>query len=249
VTGETAWPQGYASRHFATLDSTNEEARRLAAAGEPGPVWITADQQISGRGRRGRHWESPPGNLAATLLLRPNRTAADAAQLSFVAALAAADTTQSLAPQIRIAVKWPNDVLAEGCKIAGILLESAGSGSGRLDWLAVGIGINLAHHPEGTEFPATSLAALGLDPPQPAGVLSRLAADWDRWHATWCRTGFATIRDAWLARAAGLGTRIRARLQSGETSGIFEGLDDSGALLLRESQARLRAIAAGDVYF
>lgn len=243
----SAWPRGYALKHFEAIDSTNEEARRLAAAGEAGPVWIAADRQSAGRGRRGRAWESPGGNLAATLLLRPNRSAAESAQLSFVAALAVSDMVQAYAPGSRIRVKWPNDVLAESRKIAGILLESAGSQT--LDWLAVGIGINLAAHPEGTEFPATSLAALGEPVPSVRDALTRLAADWAKWYEIWSMQGFGQIRDVWLARAAGLGARIRVRLQSEETSGVFEGIDDTGALILRETRDRVRVIAAGDVFF
>lgn len=244
-----AWPTGYALKEFDVIDSTNEEARRLARAGEAGPIWITAARQTAGRGRRGRAWESPTGNLAATLFLRPERSAAQSAQLSFVAALAAVEAVSAFSGQARLAVKWPNDVLAEGRKIAGILLESAGAGAAGLDWLAVGIGVNLASHPEGTEFPATSLAALGEPAPAPAEVLSRLASAWAKWYEAWRARGFSDIRDAWLARAAGLGARIRARLQNEETSGVFEGIDETGALLLREQPDRLRAIAAGEVFF
>ncbi len=248
MTARHAWPEGYALREFDTLDSTNEEARRRASAGERGPLWITAAKQTSGRGRRGRAWDTPTGNLAATLLLCPAKRAAQAAQLSFVAALATADVIHECAPASRIAVKWPNDVLADGRKIAGILLESASSG-GRLDWLAVGIGINLAHHPSGTEFPATSLAALEERVPPSREVLTCLAAHWAKWYERWDAEGFGDIRDAWLARAAFIGTRIRARLRNEEIFGVFEGLDETGALILREGQGHARIIAAGDVFF
>jgi len=249
VTDEPAWPQGYALSEFDSIDSTNEEARRMALAGEAGPVWISAAQQSAGRGRRGRGWETPSGNLAATLLLRPDRSPGEAAQLSFVAALAASDVVHALAPTGRIEVKWPNDVLADGRKIAGILLESASVGGGRLDWLAIGIGINLAYHPEGTEFPATSLASLGEEVPAARDVLRRLACQWAKWYEEWTARGFGIIRDAWLARAANLGVRIRARLQKEETSGVFEGIDEAGALILRETHDRTRIIAAGEVFF
>jgi BirA family biotin operon repressor/biotin-[acetyl-CoA-carboxylase] ligase len=249
VTNNPAWPQGYALKSFEVIDSTNEEARRMALAGEKGLVWITAERQSAGRGRRGRAWESPTGNLSATLLVRPEKPPGEVAQLSFVAALAASDMVQSFAQSARVAVKWPNDVLADGRKIAGILLESASGGSGRLDWLAVGIGVNLAHHPEGTEFPATSLAALGETPPAARDALTRLACAWAKWYEMWTARGFADIRDAWLARAAHIGGRIRARLQNEETSGVFEGIDETGALILRETQGRTRIIAAGEVFF
>ncbi len=245
----SAWPQGYALKHFDLIDSTNEEARRMASAGEAGPVWITADHQKAGRGRRGRAWDSPSGNLAATLLLRPGKSAGGAAQLSFVAALAVSDAMQYFARSGDFRVKWPNDVLAGGRKIAGILLESANAGGAQLDWLAVGIGINLAHYPDGTEFPATALAAMGEPVPAARDVLVRLAGEWVRWYEVWAAQGFGDIRDAWLARAVGLGARIRVRLQNEETFGVFEGVDEAGALILRETRDRARIIAAGEVFF
>ncbi len=246
---DAAWPKGYALRHFEVIDSTNEEAKRLAVAGEAGPVWIAADRQTKGRGRRGRSWDSPSGNLAATLFLRPGKPAAQCAQLSFVAALAASDAIAPFAPKADIRLKWPNDVLADGRKIAGILLESAGAGDEKLAWLAVGIGVNLAQFPPDTEFPATSLAAIGVSVPVPRDALASLASAWAKWYETWVSGGYSPIRDAWLARAAGLGMRIRARLQSEETTGVFEGIDSNGALLLRETADRLRTIAAADVFF
>jgi BirA family biotin operon repressor/biotin-[acetyl-CoA-carboxylase] ligase len=242
-----SWPQGYGLKEFDEIDSTNEEARRMALAGERGPIWISAARQSAGRGRRGRTWVSPTGNLSATLLIAPGRPAGECAQISFVAALASSDAMGSFGADAR--VKWPNDVLANGAKISGILLESASQGGADPAWLAVGIGINLKHHPTDTEFPATSLPALGLSAPEPREALSRLAASFAKWYEVWRSDGFASIRDAWLARAAGLGTRIRARLTNGETMGIFEGIDTNGALLLRETQDRVRTIAAGEVFF
>lgn len=244
----TAWPTGYGLKEFDEIDSTNEEARRLAASGERGPVWITARHQTAGRGRRGRKWESPTGNLAATLLLSPEKPASECAQLSFVSALAVFDTIVGFEPDAEIRVKWPNDVLVNGRKIAGILLESASQGANPV-FLAIGIGINLKTHPSDTEFPATSLASLGLAAPLPRHALLELAGPFAKWYDIWRGEGFSPIRDAWLARAAGLGTRIRARLQNEETSGMFEGIDMTGALLLREAQDRLRTISAGEVYF
>jgi BirA family biotin operon repressor/biotin-[acetyl-CoA-carboxylase] ligase len=244
----TAWPSGYALKEFDEIDSTNEEARRLAAGGERGPVWITARHQTAGRGRRGRRWETPNGNLAATLLLDPGRPARDCAQLSFVSALAAYDAIATFTPDADIKVKWPNDVLVNGRKIAGILLESAGHGD-EPSYLAIGIGMNLNFHPLDTEFPATSLHELGISASLPRHALLELARSFAKWYNLWRRDGFGPIRDAWLARAAGLGTRIRARLSNEETAGVFEGIDETGALLLRETQDRVRVIAAGEVFF
>jgi len=245
----STWPQGYALREWTEIDSTNEEARRLAASGERGPIWLRADRQTAGRGRRGRAWESPTGNLAVTLLIAPGKPASECAQLSFVTAIAAADAAAGFAANAEIKVKWPNDVLAGGRKLSGILLESASGGDGALTFLAIGIGMNLAHFPPDTEFPATSLAALGVSVPSPSAALTQLAAHFAKWYDVWMTTGFSPIQDAWLARAAGLGSRIRARLTHEETSGVFEGIDGTGALILREAQGRTRTIAAGEVFF
>jgi BirA family biotin operon repressor/biotin-[acetyl-CoA-carboxylase] ligase len=242
----TDWPKGYGLRRYEEIDSTNEEARRLIAAGETGPVWLTALRQTSGRGRRGRSWETAGGNLAATLLLRPTRPQAEWAELSFAVAIAVADMAASLAQNSRIALKWPNDVLADGKKLAGILLET---GNGPKPGLAIGIGVNLAYHPEGMEFPATSLAASGATVPSPDEALSLLATGFAGWYDVWREQGFAPIRDAWLARAAGLGTRIRARLATQERWGVFEGIDERGALLLNEGQGRTSALPAADIFF
>jgi BirA family biotin operon repressor/biotin-[acetyl-CoA-carboxylase] ligase len=239
-------PQGYRKVAFGELDSTNSEARRLAEGGETGPLWITAERQTAGRGRRGRVWDSAPGNLAATLLLRPEAPAAIIGQLSFVAALAVAEMAAHFAPGAAITVKWPNDVLAEGRKLAGILLEAGHDSKG--GWLAIGIGVNLASHPQGTEFPATSLAQLGIAPLAPDSALSVLAARFAHWYALWMSEGFETIRAAWLAWAGGLGLPIRARLPHETREGVFEGIDSAGALLLNE-QGQVRAIAAGEVFF
>jgi BirA family biotin operon repressor/biotin-[acetyl-CoA-carboxylase] ligase len=249
VTFAPVWPEGHAFRHFDEIDSTNEEAKRLASKGVQGPLWIMADRQTKGRGRRGREWYSMTGNLAATLLLKPASGIAQCAQLSFVAALAAGDLVAQCAPLAHATLKWPNDVLLDGRKVAGILLEASGRDAGAPDWLAIGFGVNLVCYPGDAEFPATSLRTVNVAPPAPKGALTRLAASWSEWYRFWETTGFAPIRDAWLARAAGLGTRIRARLPDEEAAGVFEGIDESGALILREQSGRVRTIAAADVFF
>lgn len=236
------WPAGYSRKDYAELDSTNAEARRLAEAGEAGPVWLTAARQTAGRGRRGRAWETGAGNLATTLLLRPQAPQSVTGQLSFAAALAVAEMAQHFAPSAAITVKWPNDVLAEAKKLAGILLE------GGPGWLAIGIGVNLAHCPEGTAFPATSLAQLGIAAPTCDAALTVLVARFAHWYDVWMSEGFETLRAAWLARASGLGAPITARLPHETRQGVFEGIDASGALLLNDG-TQLRAIAAGEVFF
>ncbi len=238
------WPHGYGRIEFDEIDSTNEEARRQARAGTCVPLWIRADRQTMGRGRRGRSWSSGDGNLAATLLMRPQCSIAQCAQLSFVTAVAAAQAVRSFTAQVE--VKWPNDILVRSRKIAGILLETAGTGTP--DYLAIGVGINLANHPGESLFPATSLAALGVAVPSAGEMLSELAASFARWYEVWRDDGFGSIRSEWLKQAARLGEPIRARLAESEMSGVFEGIDENGALLLRQEQLTV-TIAAADVYF
>jgi BirA family biotin operon repressor/biotin-[acetyl-CoA-carboxylase] ligase len=236
-----AWPQGVRLIRFDSLDSTNEEARRLSAS-DPGPVWITAREQTKGRGRRGNSWVSQSGNLFATLLLRaPHATAA---QLGFAASLAAADAVSTYAGAGRVGLKWPNDVLLDDRKVAGILLETLVRES-----LAIGIGINLLHHPEATETPAISVnAALGREV-ELDDALVNLAARFAAWYGTWQSQGFAGLKPRWLERASGLGKPIRARLADREMKGVFEDLDHDGALLLRTADRALTRITAAEVFF
>ena len=232
-------------QQFERIDSTNDEARRQALSGAPEFTLVTAREQSAGRGRRGNRWESPPGNLHCSLLLRPACSAADAAQLGFAASLAVAETVERLLPDgADIAVKWPNDVLLGGAKLAGILLESRSAGDA-LEFLVIGIGMNLAAHPPDTPYPATSLAAWGAQV-TPDMVLPILGARLLAWYETW-RGGFAPLRAAWLARARGLGQAIRVRLPDGEIEGRFDGLDEAGRLLL-SGHGESRAIAAGEVF-
>ena len=242
-------PSGYAVASFDDIDSTNEEARRRALGGERGPLWITARRQTAGRGRRGRAWESPDGNLMATLLIAPGVPAPEAAGLSFVAALAVHDLIAAYAPRAVVRVKWPNDVLIDGKKAAGILLESGSeAGVGVLPWLAVGIGVNLAHAPEGTPFPATFVGAHG-PAPTPSEALAELAEAWETRFRVWRVSGFAAIREAWLAVAAGLGQDIEVRLPGETLTGRFETLMPDGALSLLLPSGVRRAVTAGEVFF
>lgn len=236
------WPRPLGLRIHDTLDSTNEEARRLATAGERGPFWVAAREQTSGRGRRGRAWVSQRGNLFATLLRRADPRVA--AQLAFAAGLAVGETVAANVPAAETTLKWPNDVLLNGKKAAGILLENLGE-----DALAIGIGVNLAHHPADTEFPATSIAALTGSVPDFDRALLRLAAAMSAWYEVWRGRGFKPVRDAWLARAAGLGHPIVARLEGHEMAGTFETIDEDGALLLRQGSGALTRVASGEVFF
>ena len=231
------------------LDSTNAEARRRAEAGESGPVWITAAVQTAGRGRRGRAWSTQLGNLAATLLTTTDRPAAEAAQMSFVAALAACDLADTCLGPGAARLKWPNDVLVHGRKAVGILVESGARPDGRL-WLAVGIGVNLAHAPQDVERPATAFADhMAIRPPEPAAALAVLADAFERWRNAWTTQGFPAIAAGWSDRATGLGQRCEARLPNRTVTGVAEGLDSDGALRLRLDDGALERITAGDVFF
>ena len=167
------------------IDSTNAEARRRAEAGETGPVWITAERQTAGRGRRGRNWETGKGNLAATLLIVTAKPPVEAAQISFVAALAVFDLAAAHVPAALISLKWPNDPLLGGLKTSGILVESGAHTAGGL-WLAVGIGVNLATPPVEADRPATAFSEhMRAPPPKPLEALNTLAAAFERWRGVW----------------------------------------------------------------
>jgi BirA family biotin operon repressor/biotin-[acetyl-CoA-carboxylase] ligase len=237
---------GARHKQYETLGSTNAEALALARAGERGPLWITAASQSAGRGRRGSTWVSKPGNLYATLLLTEPSAPAQAPQLSFVAALALHDAVATCAPSLGpgLKVKWPNDLLLGGAKLAGILIE--GENAPGLT-VVIGMGVNCAHHPADTPFPATDLAAAGtlVTPEQ---MLAALAEAMARRLAQWARgEGFAAIRADWLKRAAGLGEEIRVRLPEREFSGRFQGLDDAGRLLVQQDGV-VTPVTAGEVF-
>lgn len=233
---------------FDDIDSTNLEARRLAEAGQEGPLWITALRQHAGRGRRGRAWETGEGNLAATHLFATSLPPAQAAQVSFVAALAVADLIDAFSLE-RASLKWPNDPLIAGRKAAGILVESGALGEGRI-WLAVGCGVNLARPPAESAYPATALAEhMDAPPPTPTEAVAILASAMESWRNLWVASGFAPIADAWTRRAHGLGGSCVARLTSETVEGVAEGLDPDGALRLRLPGGEIRRITAGDVFF
>ena len=233
-------------------DSTIAEARRRAEAGETGPVWIVARRQTSGRGRRGREWVSDTGNLAATLLITTSKPPAEAAQVTFVAALAVADLLDAFVVGDRVTIKWPNDVLISGAKASGILVESGTHPGGGL-WLAIGIGVNLAHAPDDTERPATALAAhLRSDiayPPPVEAAAGLLAEAFAVWMERWVTLGFQPILDAWTARTRGLDQPCVARLGHETVTGVADGVAPDGALRMRLDDGSLRLISAGDVFF
>jgi len=238
-------------RHIAhdTLGSTNAEAMALARAGERGPLWITAARQSAGRGRLGRGWVSEPGNLYASLLLSDAAPPDRAAELSFVAALAVRDAVAAATPALapRLKLKWPNDLLLAGGKVAGILIEGETTRQGPAT-VVIGIGVNCASHPAQAAFPATDLRAHGSEASAQtllallsAALLARIA-QWDR------GKGFSAIRRDWLAAAEGLGQAIRVSDRSRERSGRFSGLDERGRLLLDLPDGTREVISAGDVF-
>jgi BirA family transcriptional regulator, biotin operon repressor / biotin---[acetyl-CoA-carboxylase] ligase len=248
MTATPRLPSFFRLLSFTELDSTNEEARRCAAAGASAGLLVWAGAQTAGRGRRGRSFVSPPGNLYLSILLRPEGAAAPAAQLGFAAALAVGEAALPLLPPgTPVTYKWPNDVLVGGRKVSGILLESQAKAGGGLDWLVVGIGVNLASYPEQVETPAISLGAAGASAVTPEAMLEAVVGRFYHWYERWRSEGFAPLRAAWLERAGGLGDEVRVRLQGSETHGRFAGLDEEGALLLDEGSGE-RRIAAGDVF-
>ena len=239
---------GYRLAAHASLASTNTEALALARCGERGRLWITAAQQTAGRGRRRSAWSSPPGNLYATLLLDDPSPAERAPELSFVAALALYDAILDCAPALRarLALKWPNDLLCGGAKLAGILIESENV-AGQLA-VAIGIGVNCRQHPAPTAYPATDLHAAGADV-SAESLFAALSGTMPQRLAQWRRgAGFGAVRADWVARVAGIGGGLRVRLPGRELVGRFEALDERGRLMLRLPDGALQPIAAGDVF-
>lgn len=246
------WPEGVGRVILDSIDSTNAEALRRAP-GLSRPEWILARRQVQGRGRRGRGWESPEGNFSASLALPDAGTPAEAAKLGFVAALALHEVLAGLVgPLAEVAIKWPNDVLLNGGKISGILLEST-SGGGRITALAVGMGVNLTAAPPRNAAEPWSLQPVALrdvlgEAPAPEAFLDRLAPAFAHWQSRLAAEGFAPLRAAWLARAARLGQVITARTPRLTVEGRFDGIDADGALILTTATGRA-IIPAADIHF
>jgi BirA family biotin operon repressor/biotin-[acetyl-CoA-carboxylase] ligase len=246
--GMPSLPEGFLLHRYDTVGSTNDEARQLARDGAPAGTVVWAAAQSAGRGRRGHLWQSPPGNLYLSMVLRPEAPAANAPQLGFVAALALGDALDQIAgPGLQLRFKWPNDLLADGKKLAGILLESEMAAGGGLDFVILGIGVNLVSAPHGLEYPATSLADQGFPGITPAALLEALAAHFALWAERWREEGFAPVRAGWLRRASGIGQAVRVRLEKLTLDGRFLDLDHDGALVLEGNDGR-RRIAAGEVF-
>ncbi len=244
------WPEGFVVDERDRVGSTNDEACRLAAEGAADGTVVWARRQTAGRGRRGRRWESPVGNLYFSVIMRPRVDTATGAQVSFVAALAIADAVAGILPAgARIEQKWPNDVLVRGAKITGILLESSGGAGHSVDWIVVGCGVNVAQAPETAGLASTCLHREGAPDADVRDVLVLVLERLRFWRDTWIRDGFAPVREAWLARARGLGGPVTVRLPGRELQGRFAGMDGAGALLLDLPDGGRRQVTAGEVYF
>jgi BirA family biotin operon repressor/biotin-[acetyl-CoA-carboxylase] ligase len=245
-------PSRYRLVRMETVDSTNAEARRRAKAGEPGPLWIWSARQSQGRGRGGREWISQHGNLFASLLIGVNCPIRVASQLALVAGIVTYDTIAKLIAyegRSELLLKWPNDVLLAGEKLAGMLLENVGSPMEDRSVVVIGTGINLANHPEDLPQPAISLGAYGMTITA-ADALEVLAATTHEWLARWAEgTSFPSIRRAWLDRAGPTGRALRVKIDGEETEGVYAGLDADGALRLLTPDGSEHRIAAGDVFF
>ncbi|WP_306117927.1 MULTISPECIES: biotin--[acetyl-CoA-carboxylase] ligase [unclassified Roseitalea] len=259
---------GYRLEAFETIASTNAHALAQAAAGERGPVWFVTDEQVAGRGRRGRPWATPKGNLAASLLLAVDGTLEELAVLGFVASIALSRALEIAAPELgtvlgvdgvdgrdadtasaaRVELKWPNDVLIGGAKLAGILLETARLPDAGYA-VCIGFGVNVVSHPQDTPYRATHLRARGYRG-DAADLLVALSDAWLGAYRLWDRgAGIGAIRAQWLERAAGLNAPVAIRTQDGVLRGTLETLDEKCRLVIRHDNGSTRVITAGDVHF
>ena len=232
---------------LASIDSTNDEAMRRARDGAREPLWIAAQEQTKGRGRQGRVWHSPPGNLAASLLLIDPAPMSLAPQLGFVTGVALAEAARDLLPiSVTAQLKWPNDLVVAGAKLSGLLLEAAQLADGHMACV-IGIGLNIEHYPTDLPYAATSLRELGGEA-RAELALERIRAHMSVWMSRWQRgENFAALREAWMAHAAALDQRVDVRTSGGTRTGFFRGLDATGQMIL-ETEAGRELIAAGDVF-
>ena len=241
-------PSPYNLIELESTDSTNEEAKRLALDGAPEGTVVWARKQTAGKGRRGRSWVSGEGNLFCSILLKPECHAFKAVQLSFIASLSMAEAAASVLPKgTFVNCKWPNDVLVEGRKISGILLETQTVPLGGMDWMVIGAGLNITDFPEDVEFPATSLVREKAREVSAGEMLETFCLRFLAGYVTWKNLGFEPARKAWLKRAAWLGEEITVRLDHETLKGEFKELDKDGTLILLHNGVE-RRITAGDVF-
>ena len=256
--GPRAISAGYRLACFDHIGSTNAEAMARARDGERGPIWFVTSEQTAGRGRRHRPWIAPRGNLASSILEVLDVSPAVAATLGFAAGLALETALRRVSIEaalrsagsddMKFSLKWPNDVLAGRKKLAGILLEAEAMADNRLA-VVVGIGTNVIAAPEGTPTPATSLAALGVHIGAEE-LFAELSDAWAGFRGLWDNgRGFGEIRRLWLERAAGLGEPVAVQAGGSAVEGTFDGIDETGCLMVRTASGKLVPISAGDVYF
>ncbi len=242
---DAAAPQ-WRLQSFAELASTSDLCRTMAEAGEPDGLAVLAGRQTQGRGSRGRAWQSPAGNLSLSILIRPREPVRWAGQWSLLAGVALAEALQLFMPAgSHAVVKWPNDVLLHGRKLAGILLDSVATPAGETAWMVIGMGANLAVAPDLADRPTACLADLG-PAPEPAGVARAVLDRIGHWRRVRLLDGFAPIRTAWLLRAQPVGTPITLKRGDSTVGGTFAGLSDDGSLLLHNG-GRVHAFATGEV--
>lgn len=238
-------PENIGLVELAAVGSTNDHAKQLARNGYPAGTVVWAHEQTAGRGRQGNSWTSYPGNLYMSMIFRPDVNASQAGQLSFMASLALAEVLQKWLPDSAdVRLKWPNDLLLNGKKAAGILLETEAKGVQPVPWIVVGIGVNVQGAPEG----AVSLLDFGVDEVEAGQVLEKLAQKLFTLQGIWKGKGFAPIRDEWLKYAHNIGGKINVRLPKEELQGRFLGIDPGGALELELEDGTRRSIASGEVY-
>lgn len=264
--GPKAEAAGYRIEAHQTLDSTNAIALSRARHGDRGSLWVVSAHQSAGRGRRGNHWGTPPGNLAASLLCLVDASPGTAATLGFVAGLALDEALRHVVPDLsvilaldgvepgfegeghRLRLKWPNDVLLDGGKLAGILLEAEPAPGGGLA-VVVGIGVNVVSAPANLPYPATALAAVtsGISA---SDLFHALSDAWAGLERLWAGgNGFGLIRELWLTRAAGLGEEVVVRLGDDVFGGVFDSIDEEGRLVIRAGDGTARSISAGEIHF
>jgi BirA family biotin operon repressor/biotin-[acetyl-CoA-carboxylase] ligase len=245
LTAAPTLPAGYSLIARDSVGSTSDEAKALARSGAAHGTVVWAREQTAGRGRSGRGWSSPPGNLYLSLVLRLPKPAAQLAELGYVTVVALGETLRGIVPPAAaLRYKWPNDLLIGGSKVAGILLETE-TGA---DWVVLGVGVNVASHPGAMLYPATDLRSVGTAPAIET-LLERFVTTLDSWIARWLDGGLSPVRDAWLASAQGLGEAIVVRLPDRELHGRFADLDPHGRLVLARGDGTTQLIAAGDVFF
>jgi BirA family biotin operon repressor/biotin-[acetyl-CoA-carboxylase] ligase len=233
-------------RRYPSLPSTSDLCARLAAAGEPEGLAVMALRQTAGRGSRGRQWESPVGNLYISALLRPPGTLAEGGRWALLTAVALAEMLAAQLPDPSlVSLKWPNDVLLDGRKAAGILLDVSAGPGGAIDWLVIGCGVNLAHAPDVPGRRTASLAEFA-PPPEPAAAAGLLLDRLANWRGVRALEGFGPVRAAWLARAQPVGTRVQLSYDGRLLGGTFAGLADDGSLLLATG-GRVEAFATGEI--